>query len=155
MARIKALCLDDPCSGNLRMVSYLALGVIPISHDRVHKFRRPMGLRAIHQKPHTISGRSTRTLPLPGGAQTDPISRSGLSDRQHVHPTPERFRLLLAVLDLFSGHVLSWRPSNRLDTTFCLKAMERALECNRKLDLLHSEQRLSMSLDRFRGQTAR
>lgn len=72
MARIKALCLDDPCSGNLRMVSHLAQDGITISHDRVHKFRRPMGLRAIHQKPHTTSGRSTRTLPLPGGSQQIP-----------------------------------------------------------------------------------
>ncbi len=37
------------------MVSHLAQDGTPISHDRVRKLRRPMGLRAIYEKLVTTS----------------------------------------------------------------------------------------------------
>jgi putative transposase len=53
MARIDVLYLEAPCSGSRRMVGYLARDGIPISHDRLRKLMRRMGLRAIYQKPRT------------------------------------------------------------------------------------------------------
>ncbi len=49
MARIDALYLDDPFSGSLRMVAYLAREEIPISRERVRNLVRHRGLRAIYQ----------------------------------------------------------------------------------------------------------
>jgi len=42
----------------------------------------------------------------------------------------------VAVVDLFSRHVLSWRLSNSLDTEFCLDALEMALSAGRKPKIL-------------------
>jgi putative transposase len=39
---------------------------------------------------------------------------------------------LVAIEDLFSRHVLSWKLSNRLDTEFALDGLEMALEVGRK-----------------------
>ena len=46
----------------------------------------------------------------------------------------------MAVVDLFSRHVLSWKLSNSLDTGFCLEALEMALARGRKPQIFHSDQ---------------
>jgi len=44
----------------------------------------------------------------------------------------------VAVVDLFSRNVLSWKLSNSLDTEFCLQALEVALSSGRKPEIFHS-----------------
>ena len=46
----------------------------------------------------------------------------------------------MAIVDLFSRNVLRWKLSNSLDTEFCLKALEMALEGGRKPEIFHSDQ---------------
>ncbi|GAA3977597.1 hypothetical protein GCM10022278_37940 [Allohahella marinimesophila] len=38
------------------------------------------------------------------------------------------FVYLVAVIDLYSRRVLSWRLSNMLDASFCVDALEEAIE---------------------------
>ena len=46
----------------------------------------------------------------------------------------------MAIVDLFSRHVFSWRLSNSRDTEFCLDALETALSAGRKPEIFHSDQ---------------
>ena len=46
----------------------------------------------------------------------------------------------MAIVDLFSRNVLSWKLSNSLDTDFCLDALEMALGGGRKPEIFHSDQ---------------
>jgi putative transposase len=46
----------------------------------------------------------------------------------------------VAIVDLFSRNVLSWKLSNSLDTEFCLAALEMALAGDRKSEIFHSDQ---------------
>jgi len=46
----------------------------------------------------------------------------------------------VAIVDLFSRNVLSWKLSNSLDTEFCLDALKMALEDDRKPEVFHSDQ---------------
>ena len=55
-------------------------------------------------------------------------------------PLQEGFLYLLASVGLFSRHVLSRKLSNSLDTEFCLKALEIALEGGRRPEIFHSDQ---------------
>jgi putative transposase len=55
-------------------------------------------------------------------------------------PLQKGFLYLVAIVDLFSRHVLSWRLSNSLDTEFCLDALEMALSAGRKPEIFHSDQ---------------
>ena len=48
---------------------------------------------------------------------------------------------LVAIVDLFSRNVLSWKLSNSLDTEFCLEALEMALERGRRPEIFHSDHR--------------
>ncbi|WP_291716261.1 DDE-type integrase/transposase/recombinase [Limnobacter sp. CACIAM 66H1] len=55
-------------------------------------------------------------------------------------PLQKAFLCLVAIVDLFSRHVLSWKLSNSLDKEFCLEALEMALGGGRKPEVFHSVQ---------------
>ena len=55
----------------------------------------------------------------------------------------------MAIVDLFSGNVLSWKLSHSLDTEFCLDALEMALAGGRKTKIFHSDQGCQFSSSDF------
>ena len=55
-------------------------------------------------------------------------------------PLQKGFLYQVAVVDLFSRHMLSWKLFSSLDTEFCLEALELALEGGGKLQNFHSDQ---------------
>jgi len=141
MARIDALYLEDPCSGSRRMVDYLAREGIPISRDRVRNLMRRMGLRAIYQKPRTtVPGDPAERFPcLVDLRQVTTVDQVWATDITYI-PLQKGFLYLVAIMDLHSRHVLSWKLSNSLDTEFCLEALEMALSSGRRPQIFHSDQ---------------
>ena len=141
MARIDSLYLEDPCSGSRRMVDYLARDGIPISRDRVRNLMRRMGLRAIYQKPRTtVPGDPAKRFPcLVDLREITAVDQAWATDITYI-PLQKGFLYLVAIMDLYSRHVLSWKLSNSLDTEFCLEALEMALEGGRKPQIIHSDQ---------------
>ena len=68
-------------------------------------------------------------------------------------PLQKGFLYLVAIVDLFSRNVLSWKLANSLDTEFCLNALEMALDGDRKPEIpLRSW--LPVHLICLRGETA-
>ena len=141
MARLDALYLEDPCSGSRRMVDYLANEGIQIGRDRVRNLMRRMGLRAIYQKPRTtIPGQPSERFPcLVDLKQITAVDQVWATDITYI-PMQKGFLYLVAIMDLHSRHVLSWKLSNSLDTEFCLEALEMALSAGRKPQIFHSDQ---------------
>lgn len=141
MARIDALYLEDPTTGSRRMVHYLDREGIPISRDRVRNLMRCMGLRAIYQRPRTtVPGSPSERFPcLVDLQQLTAPDEVWATDSTYI-PLRKGFLYLVAVVDLFSRHVLSWKLSNSLDTEFCLEALEMALASGRKPQIFHSDQ---------------
>ena len=141
MARIDALYLEDPCSGSHRMVEYLARECIPISCVRVQNLMRRMGLRAIYQKPPTtVLGDPSEQFPclvdLKQDTAADQIWTTGIT----YIPLQKGFIYLVAIVDLFSRNILSWKIANSLDTEFCLDALGMAMAGVRKPEIFHSYQ---------------
>jgi putative transposase len=141
MAKIDALYVEDPCSGSRRMVDYLAREGIPISRDRVRNLMRRMGLRAIYQIPRTtIPGEPSERYPcLVDLKLVTAVDQVWATDITYI-PLHKGFLYLVAIVDLFSRNVLSWKLSNSFDTEFCLEALEMALEDGRKPEIFYSEQ---------------
>ena len=141
MGRINALYLEDPCSGSRRMVDYLAREGIPISRDRVRNLMRRMGLRAIYQKPRTtVQGNPSERFPCLVDVSTiTAVDQVWATDITYI-PLQKGFLYLVAIVDLLSRNVLSWKLSNSLDTEFCLEALEMALVGGRKPEIFHSDQ---------------
>jgi len=152
MARIDALYLEDPCSGSRRMVDYLARDGIPICRDRARNLMRRMGLRAIYQKPRTtIPGSPSERFPcLVDLSQVTAVDQVWATDITYI-PLQKGFLYLVAIVDLFSRHVLSWKLSNSLDTKFCLEALEMALGSCRKPGVFHSDQGCQFTSSAFVG----
>jgi putative transposase len=124
MARIDALYLEDPCSGSRRMVDYLAREGIPISRDRARNLMRRMGLRAIYRKPRTtIPGDPAERFPcLVDLDAVTAVDQVWATDITYI-PLQKGFLYLVAIVDLFSRNILSWKLSNSLDTEFCLEPL--------------------------------
>ena len=141
MARIDAVYLEDPSSGSRRIVHYLAREGIPISRDRVRNLMHRMGLRAIYQKPRTtIPGSPSERFPcLVELDNIKSIDQVWATDITYI-PMRKGFLYLVAIMDLFSRNVLSWKLSNSLDTQFCMDALEMALESGRRPEIFHSDQ---------------
>ena len=55
-------------------------------------------------------------------------------------PLQKGFLYLVAIADRFTRTILSWNLSNRLDTEFCLDAVEMALESGRRPEIFHSDE---------------
>ncbi len=54
-------------------------------------------------------------------------------------PLQKGFLYLVAIMDLHSRLVLSWKLSNSFDTEFCLEALELALSNGRRPQIFHSD----------------
>ena len=150
MARIDALYLEDPCSGSRRMVADLAREGIPISRDRVQNLMRRMGLRAIYQKPRTtVPGDPSERFPcLVDLREVTAVDQVWATDITYI-PLQKGFLYLVAVVDLFSRNVLSWKLSNILDKEICLEAMEMDLKSGRRPQLFHSHQECQLTSTDF------
>lgn len=98
------------------------------------------GERPVRETSHHHSRRSCRALSLPGGSQRSHGCGSGLGHGHTYIPLQKGFLYLVAIVDLFSRNVLSWKLSNSLHTEFCLDALEKALGGGRKSEIFHSDQ---------------
>lgn len=58
------------------------------------------------------------------------------------------FVYLMAIIDWFSRYVLAWEVSNTLDTSFCLDALDRALQVSTP-DIFNSDQGVQFTSAEF------
>jgi putative transposase len=123
MRRIDELYLRWPFYGSRRMA--IVLGA---NRKRVQRLMRRMGLEAIYPKRRTTRPAAGHKI-YPYLLRNVEIARPDQVWSTDITYVPMRhgFLYLVAVMDWFSRHVLSWRLSNTLDGGFCLDALEEAL----------------------------
>jgi len=87
-----------------------------------------MGLRAIFQQPRTtVPGDPSERFPcLVNLRLVTAVDQVWATDITYI-PLQKEFLYLVAIVDLSSRSVLSWKLSNSLETEFCLDALEKAL----------------------------
>ncbi|CAC9525684.1 Mobile element protein [uncultured Gammaproteobacteria bacterium] len=61
------------------------------------------------------------------GLLIDKVNQVWSTDITYI-PMTKGFMYLVAVIDWHSRYVLSWELSNTMDTTFCIDALEKALD---------------------------
>lgn len=100
-----------------------------------------MVLRAIYKKPRTtIPGSSSERFScLVDLDKITSIDQVLATDITYI-PLRKGFLYLVAIVDLFSRNILSWKLSNSLDTQFCMEALEMALASGSVLEIFHSVQ---------------
>ena len=100
-----------------------------------------LGKETLYRKPRTsipARGASIRPYLLTGLAITRP-NQVWAADLTYL-PMAHGFQYLVAILDVYSRKVLSWRVSNTMTRDFCVEALQEALERHGKPEIFNTDQ---------------
>ncbi|SRR5258708_16825079 len=111
------------------MTAWLKTLGYQVNRKRVTRLLRTMGLEAVVPKPRlSIPGEEHPRYPyLLRGLSIEHSNQVWSTDITYIR-LQRGFLYLVAVLNWFSRYVLSWEVSVTLDTSFCLAALDRALQ---------------------------
>ena len=118
-----------PFYGTRRMTAWLQIQGYAVNRKRVTRLLREMGVEAIYPKPRlSQAGQPEVRYPyLLRNRSIERVNEVWSSDITYIR-LARGFLYLVAVIDWFSRYVLAWELSTTLDTSFCLEALERALQ---------------------------
>jgi putative transposase len=91
-----------------------------------------MGIEAIYCKPNLSKpNKEHKIYPyLLRGIKIDHVDQVWSGDITYL-PMLKGYLYLVAIIDIYSRYVLSWELSNSLENSFCIRALQRALEHGR------------------------
>ena len=128
MRRIDELHLAHPFLGSRRLARMLEREGVEIGRLHVASLMRLMGIEAIYRKKRTsIPAKGHKIYPyLLANVAIERPNQAWATDITYV-PMAQGSAYLVAILDLYSRKVLSFRVSNAMTTDFCLEALQEAL----------------------------
>lgn len=129
MRRIDALHLEMPFAGSRLLRDLLNKGGIAIGRKRVSTLMKRMGIEALYRKPNTSKKHPGHKIYpyLLRGMQVSRPNQVWAMDITYI-PMRRGFVYLCAVVDWASRKILSHRVSISMDTSFCVEALQEALE---------------------------
>ena len=135
----------DKHTEELRKMGY------PINHKRVWRLMKKLGIIARVPGPHTSRGnREHEKYPyLLKGLEINRANQVWATDITWI-PTVIGSLYLVAVLDLYSRFIISWKLSNSMEVGFCIEALEDALNLG-KPEIFNSDQGSQFTADGFTG----
>ena len=149
MRLIDEAYLKAPFYGSRKMVEVLAGHGHEVNRKRVQRLMRLMGIEGLAPRRNT-------SRPAKGHRVFAYLLRDvTITHADHVWSTdityiPLRggYVYLMAIMDWYSRYVLSWRLSNRLDSAFCLEALDEALRGG-KPAIFNSDQGVQFTSQEF------
>ena len=123
--------LKTPFFGYRKMTIVLKPHFPFLNEKRTRRLMRLMGIEAIYPKPK-LSLKCTESEIYPyllRSLTIDKINQVWSTDITYI-PLKKGFLYLVAIMDWASRYVLSWELSNSLEATFCINALEKALQAN-------------------------
>jgi putative transposase len=128
MRRLDELHLKHPFYGARRLAKQLMRDGFEVGRVHVATLMRRMGIEALYRRPRTsIPARDSLIYPyLLGGLTIDRANQVWASDLTYL-PMAHGFLFLVAILDVASRKVLSFRVSNTMTPDFCVEALEEAI----------------------------
>jgi putative transposase len=128
MRRLDELHLEHPFLGARRLARMLQREGFAVGRRHVGTLMHLMGIVAIYRKPRTsIAAKGHTIYPyLLGNVAIERANQAWAADITYV-PMASGFAYLVAILDLYSRKVLSFRVSNAMTSEFCVEALEEAL----------------------------
>ena len=129
MRRMDALSLQYPFYGSRQMARHLRREGVAAGRRRVRRLMGLIGLEAIYRKPRTSDAQPDHHVYpyLLRELKIDRPDQVWCADITYI-PVTTGFLYLVAIMDWASRHVLSWRLSNTMDSSFCVEALEAALQ---------------------------
>lgn len=133
--------LARPFLGSRRLVDELLNRGFKVNRKRVQRLTRLMGTEAFYPKPRTSRvAKGHRIYPyLLRDVELERANQVWVCDITYL-PMARGFAYLVAIMDLCSRKILSWRLSNTLDPSFCVDALEEALMTYAAPDIFNTDQ---------------
>lgn len=121
--------LETPFYGSRQMTRHLTRRGYQVGRKRVRRLMRQLGLSAVYQAPKTsLKHPHHKVYPyLLRGLTIDRPNQVWCADITDI-PMRRGFLYLVAIMDWHSRKVLSWRLSNTMEASFCVEALEEAIE---------------------------
>jgi putative transposase len=141
MRRLDEQYLKTPWYGSRQMTRVLRREGYSVGRKRIRRLMRLMGLRALAPGPNT-SRKHPRHPVYPyllRDRVIDEANQVWCADVTYI-PLAHGFVYLVAIMDWHTRHVLSWRLSTTQDTSFCLEALEEAIERYGKPEIFNTDQ---------------
>jgi putative transposase len=151
MRRIDELHLKYPFYGSRKLSVELRNEGREANRKRVQRLMRLMGLEAMAPKPKTSEPHPEHAVYpyLLRGLAISRVNQVWAADITYI-PMKAGFVYLVAIMDWYSRRVLSWRVSNTLDSSFCVEALEEALERFGPPEIFNTDQGAQFTADAFR-----
>jgi putative transposase len=140
-----------PFYGIRRMTAWLQAGGHEVNHKRVARLLRVMGLEAIYPKPRlSRGGPGHKIYPyLLRGLVIHRPNQVWATDITYVR-LRHGFVFLVAIMDWFSRYVLAWEVSVTMETSFCMSALDWALQRGQP-EIFNSDQGSQYTSEDFTG----
>ena len=150
MNLIDRIHLDEPYLGTRGIRNALWDRGHQIGRSHVRTLMGKMGIEALYQKPRLSKPRQGHTIYpyLLKGVTITEGNKAWATDITYI-PMAKGFCYLVAIMDLASRKVLSWRVSNTLDTSFCIEALEEALRTYGTPEIFNTDQGSQFTSDDF------
>jgi putative transposase len=142
--------LETPFYGSRRMSVVLRQNGYAVNRKRVQRLMRQMGIEAIYPKPRlSQAAREHQVYPyLLRDLAITKANQVWCTDITYL-PVLKGHFYLVAIMDWFSRTVLSWRVSNTLEVSFCLDALQAAIDRYGCPDIFNSDQGSQFTSDAF------
>ena len=152
MRQIDRLYLRYPFYGAPRLTVALRAQGQWVNEKRVARLMRVMGIQAIVPGPHTSRPHPAhRVFPyLLRGLRVTGANMVWCTDITYV-PMARGFMYLVVIMDWFSRFILAWELSNTLETSFCVRALRRALAQHGAPGIFNSDQGTQFTCEEFLG----
>ncbi len=121
-----------------------------VNRKRIQRLMRKMGIHAVYAKPRTsIPGKGHKIYPyLLRHLDINRPNQVWATDITYI-PMARGFVYLVAIMDWHSRKVLSWKLSNSMDTSFCIEALEEAMDKYGKPEIFNTDQGSQFTSDDF------
>lgn len=153
MRRIDELHLKFPFYGSRKLARELKCEGRDVNRKHVQRLMRLMDLVAMVPQPNT-SKPSPEHPVFPYLLRNFNICRVNqvwAADITYI-PMAHGFVYLVAIMDLYSRRVLSWRLSTTLETDFCVRALQQALSEFGTPDIFNTDQGSQFTDKTFTGE---
>lgn len=149
MLCIVAVWIKNPFFGYRRITEYVKDVLPGASLKQIRTMMRNAGLKAMTPKPNLSAPRK--------GNHTFPYLLKGMEiNRPNQVWTditylklPQGMMYLVAIMDVYSRKILTWRLSNTMDTSFCKACLIEAVERYGAPEILNSDQGSQFTSDEF------
>ena len=150
MRHIDELHLKHPFLGARRLARMLKREGFDVGRRHVGTLMQLMGIEAIYRKKRTsIPDQGHKIYPyLLRNVAIERPNQVWAADITYL-PMAKGFAYLVAILDLYSRKVLSFRISNAMSTDFCVEALEEALTRYGAPEIFNTDQGSQFTADDF------